>query len=602
MSTGRWGWRGIVAAVVAVVATFWLEPSASAGTGTLTVATVVMDGTAAAWGTTEVAGAVAYDTATLTPTGATPPTPTGTLTYSLFTNGTCNGTASKTETVTLKADGTVPAGSSTTALAAGSYSYSAAYAGDTSYAAATGPCEPFTVGKAPTSVTSAVDDAATSGAWSGGELAGAKAYDVATVAGGVAGLTATGSVTYSLFKNATCSGTASTTDTETLAGGVAPKSTATAALGAGSYSFGATYSGDASYATSTAPCAPFSVGATLALSPQSPSTPPSGSIAFSASGGTPPYTFSLSTNGSGGTIGASTGAYTAGTAGGTSDTVLVKDSAGATASTTVTVTAGLAVVPANPSVWPRDSVAFQAEGGVSPYTWALATNASGGSISATTGEYTAGATAGVTDVVKVTDGAGSTATTNVKVGAGVTITPASPTVSVGTSIDFLAQGGNGIGFTWAMVSSGSGGTIHASTGSYTAGGTPGTDVVGVTDSLGNAGSTTVTVTLAAKPGADGGVDGGGSDAGRRPDGGAADGGGDGSALAVDGGLLLDGALPDGGPGGFVNGSGCSVGAGRASGAGSRLAWGVLGLALLVARRRRRSSRKGAAGRSMARGT
>jgi hypothetical protein len=58
-----------------------------------------------------------------------------------------------------------------------------------------------------------------------------------------------------------------------------------------------------------------------------------------ASGGSPPYTFSLATNGSGGTINASSGVYTAGTTAGVTDTVRVTDAAGNASNATVTVTA-----------------------------------------------------------------------------------------------------------------------------------------------------------------------------------------------------------------------------------------------------------------------
>jgi len=54
----------------------------------------------------------------------------------------------------------------------------------------------------------------------------ASAYDTATVTG-VAGITPAGSVTYSFFDNATCSGTPATTDPVSLSAGVAPSSTTT---------------------------------------------------------------------------------------------------------------------------------------------------------------------------------------------------------------------------------------------------------------------------------------------------------------------------------------------------------------------------------------
>ena len=111
-----------------------------------TMATVLMDAsTNKAWTNTETAGATAYDTATLS--GAvTGIVPTGTVTYSYFTNGKCTSPSSSTQTVTLTATGTVPNSATTASLSAGSYSFDAIYNGDTNYAASTvSPCEPFTV-------------------------------------------------------------------------------------------------------------------------------------------------------------------------------------------------------------------------------------------------------------------------------------------------------------------------------------------------------------------------------------------------------------------------------------------------------------------------
>ena len=102
-----------------------------------------------------------------------------------------------------------------------------------------------------------VDDAATNSSWSGTETAGASAYDTATVTG-LSGFTPTGTVTYSLFANSTCAGTATSSQTVGLSGGVVPNSATTSALGAGSYSFRAVYSGDPDYGSQTV-CEPFNV-------------------------------------------------------------------------------------------------------------------------------------------------------------------------------------------------------------------------------------------------------------------------------------------------------------------------------------------------------
>jgi hypothetical protein len=69
---------------------------------------------------------------------------------------------------------------SETGLAAGTYNFMAVVAGNANYLGSTSNCEPFTVDKAPTDVSTTVFDAATNAEWSGSELPGAKAYDTAT--------------------------------------------------------------------------------------------------------------------------------------------------------------------------------------------------------------------------------------------------------------------------------------------------------------------------------------------------------------------------------------------------------------------------------------
>ena len=231
------------------------------GKARVSVSTQVDDaGTSRAWSGTESSGAKAYDAASLggTVSGFTP---SGTVTYSFFNDGACSGTAASTQPVTLNQDGTVPNSSTTSAMAAGAYSYRASYSGDGSYAPATGPCESFMVGKARVSVSTQVDDAGTSRAWSGTESSGAKAYDAASLGGTVSGFTPSGTVTYSFFNDGACSGTAASTQPVTLnQDGTVPNSSTTSAMAAGAYSYRASYSGDGSYARATGPCESFMVG------------------------------------------------------------------------------------------------------------------------------------------------------------------------------------------------------------------------------------------------------------------------------------------------------------------------------------------------------
>ncbi len=105
--------------------------------------TVVDDvATGAARSGTEVASASAYDTAAVSPVGNL--APTGTVTYSLFAGGSCAGTATSTQQVTLSA-GSVPNSLPTGPLAVGAYSFRADYSGDGSYRPSPGLCEPFAI-------------------------------------------------------------------------------------------------------------------------------------------------------------------------------------------------------------------------------------------------------------------------------------------------------------------------------------------------------------------------------------------------------------------------------------------------------------------------
>ncbi len=172
-----------------------------------------------------------------------------------------------------------------------------------------------------------------------------------------------------------------------------------------------------------------------------------------------------------------------------------------------------------PQVPPRGSMAFAASGGSGEgYAWSLAANPSGGSISAA-GVYTAGPTGSgvsgvVIDVVHVSDSLGNTATRDVQVTQGVTISPASASAAPNATLHFTAYGGSGVGFTWSLATNASGGSIDGTTGSYTAGPNVNvSDVVHVVDSLGNAADATVAVAVPpARPSTGGGCGtGGGSD-------------------------------------------------------------------------------------------
>lgn len=76
--------------------------------------------------------------------------------------------------------------------------------------------------------------------------------------------------------------------------------------------------------------------------------------------------------------------------------------------------------------------------------------------------------------------------------APLALTPSSATVTTGGHASFTASGGAG-GYHYDLSTNASGGHVDASSGAYTAGDTPGTDVVTVTDAAGATKSATVKV-------------------------------------------------------------------------------------------------------------
>ncbi len=231
------------------------EPFSVAPAGS-SVATMARDSRGGwRWNWAETTGSSVYDTATVSEVPDF--TPTGTLTYSFFTNGSCTGRPSTSQTVTLNGTRT-PGSKATRPLDTGAYSFQANYSGDPNYLPSTSDCEPFTVAKAPTNMRTVVYDARTGRAWYGTEVTGASAYDSAELSA-VPGFAPTGTVTYSFFKDGDCAGNGASTSQVDLSSGNVPSSATTAALSDGRYSFEAAYSGDLNYLASTSYCETFDV-------------------------------------------------------------------------------------------------------------------------------------------------------------------------------------------------------------------------------------------------------------------------------------------------------------------------------------------------------
>jgi hypothetical protein len=193
----------------------------------------------------------------------------------------------------------------------------------------------------------------------------------------------------------------------------------------------------------------------------------------------------------GGTINATTGLFTAGTAAGTFTNTIRVTCNGVTGFATVIVSPGALatiVVTPNPGTTPINgtiqytAVGRDANNNAVAITPVWSVTAGGGAINATTGLFTAGPTAGTfANTVRATSGTlFGTATAIVTPGPAVTltVTPDPATVPTGGPQQFTAvardAGGNVVSVTpvWTVVNGG--GAINSSSGLFTAGAVAGT--------------------------------------------------------------------------------------------------------------------------------
>lgn len=220
----------------------------------------------------------------------------------------------------------------------------------------------------------------------------------------------------------------------------------------------------------------------VTVTPQTALLTVGNTLAFTATGGTAPYTW-RSSNLAVATINATTGLLTAVGAG--IATVTATDANGVTGSSGAIEVRRVVVSPLTGNVIIGQSLQFSATGGVAPYTWRVS-DPTVASINATTGLLTGLATGSV--IVTATDAggiSGSSGAITVGVNHVITITPNTATVRTLGAIQFTASGG-ATPYTWSL-SNPAVGSINASTGLFRAGRNAGTTTVRATDADGHVG-------------------------------------------------------------------------------------------------------------------
>ncbi len=194
------------------------------------------------------------DTATLS--GATSGAG-GTVTYTAYSNSTCTTSAGSGGTVTVTG-GKVPASNPVTLTTPGTYYWQASYSGDANNASSLSTCgtsgevETVTQPKTMTSVATSLSGGGRSGT-AISVPTNTAVTDAATLSGpNVA--TATGTVTYSVYSNSSCSVSAGSGGPVTVSGPSVPASSPVTLTTPGTYYWQASYSGDSKNLASTSTC------------------------------------------------------------------------------------------------------------------------------------------------------------------------------------------------------------------------------------------------------------------------------------------------------------------------------------------------------------
>lgn len=202
------------------------------------------------------AGTAVTDTATLSGTNAG--TATGTVTYTVYSDSACAAAVSTGSAQTITTPGTLPASAPVTLSTVGVYYWQASYSGDANNTAAVSTCgsngevETVTSVATPTSLNTTLIGPAQSGT-SITVPVGTAVRDSAKLSGAHASK-ASGTVTYKVYSNATCTTLVATADMVTVTGGVVPNSPAQPLPTPGKYYWTAAYSGDSNNGSAASTC------------------------------------------------------------------------------------------------------------------------------------------------------------------------------------------------------------------------------------------------------------------------------------------------------------------------------------------------------------
>jgi|GEM_PF-2017750 len=204
---------------------------------------------------------------------------------------------------------------------------------------------------------------------------------------------------------------------------------------------------------------------------------------FTSTGGAQPYTFSIRSGG--GSI-TSSGNYSAPS---TAQTVIidVTDSLGSKATSTITVTEALSITPKTKNLTRRSNFTFSASGGISPYTYRLVSG--GGSIQPTSGVYVAPSATGIA-VIEARDASGHLAEASIQISNDFEILPSHISLLKNSTITFNARGGKPP-YSYSIQSGN--GSIHPTSGAYIAPSITGAAIIKVTDSDGNATTSSIDI-------------------------------------------------------------------------------------------------------------